>query len=194
MTNPLPQFDQWFRDAASHPEVKDATAMTLATATKDGKPAARIVLLKDYGENGFVFYGNMESRKFRELKANPFAALCFYWPPLDRQVRVEGTVAPVSDAEADAYFATRERGKQVGAWASLQSAPMHSRDAFEERIADFTKKFEGQNVPRPPHWSGWRLTPLRIEFWSQGEFRLHARDVYTRASVSNTWTHGLIYP
>lgn len=192
--NPIDQFRQWFTEASAHPGVKDATAMTLATASAGGKPAARIVLLKDFSEAGFVFYGNMESRKFRELQANPQAALCFYWPVMERQVRVEGTVTPVSDAEADAYFATRERGKQVGAWASLQSQPMPSRAAFEERIAEFTKKFEGGNVPRPPHWSGWCLSPTHIEFWSQGEFRLHERQLYTRANTSAAWQQSQLYP
>lgn len=194
MNSPFTKFDQWFREAKAHPEVKDASAMTLATATKDGKPAARIVLLKDHSADGFVFYGNMESRKFRELRENPFAALCFYWLPLDRQVRIEGSVTPVSEAEADAYFATRGRGKQIGAWASLQSSPMPSRAAFEARIEQFTQQFERQPVPRPPHWSGFCLAPLQIEFWSQGEFRLHTREVYRRPTTTSAWTHELLYP
>lgn len=192
--NPITQFSEWFELARTTREIKDATAMTLATAGANGKPAARIVLLKECTEQGFVFYGNMESRKFCELKENPHAALCFYWPALDRQIRVEGAVSPVSNDEADAYFATRERGKQIGAWASLQSQPMTSRAEFEKRIAEFTQKFENTSVPRPPHWSGWRLAPTVIEFWSQGEFRLHQRDLYTRATPAAPWVHTLLYP
>lgn len=194
MTDPIAQFSDWFAAARAHPGIKEPTAMTLATATQDGMPAARVVLLKEHGPEGFVFYGNMESRKFRELAANPNAALCFYWQPLDRQVRIEGRVAPVSNEEADAYFATRERGKQIGAWASLQSQPMKNRAEFEARIAEFTQRYDGQTIPRPPHWSGWRLVPTRLEFWSQGEFRLHERDVFTRTDESASWQHTLVYP
>lgn len=194
MTDPIAQFSDWFAAARAHPGIKEPTAMTLATATPDGMPAARVVLLKEHGPEGFVFYGNMESRKFRELAANPNAALCFYWQPLDRQVRIEGRVAPVSNEEADAYFATRERGKQIGAWASLQSQPMKNRAEFEARIAEFTQRYDGQTIPRPPHWSGWRLVPTRLEFWSQGEFRLHERDVFTRTDESASWQHTLVYP
>jgi pyridoxamine 5'-phosphate oxidase len=194
MHNPLTQFTQWFNDAKAHPAIADATAMTVATATPDGKPAARILLLKGFDVDGFVFYGNMESRKFRELAANPQAALLFYWAPLDRQVRIEGTVTKVSDAEADAYFATRDRGKQIGAWASFQSQPLENRDLLRARIEEFSKVYEGMTVPRPPHWSGWRLCPTSIEFWCQGEYRLHTRDVYTRANAKDAWAHTLLYP
>ncbi len=194
MHDPIAQFTAWYADAKNHPAIADASAMTLATATLGGKPAARMVLLKEHGPHGFVFYGNMNSRKFRELKANPQAALCWYWPALDRQIRVEGAVAPVSDAEADAYFASRERGKQIGAWASDQSAPMPNRDAFEENIAALTRVYDGKPVPRPPHWSGWRLSATYIEFWSQGNHRLHAREVYTRADAGAAWGHRLLYP
>ncbi len=192
MHDPITQFAQWMADAQACAAIAEATAMTLATATADGKPAARIVLLKEHGPQGFVFYGNMESRKFRELAANPHAALCFHWMPLERQVRIEGTVSRVSDAEADAYFASRDRGKQIGAWASQQSQPLSNRAELEARIAEFEKKFVGGAVPRPGHWSGWRLAPDRIEFWSQGTARLHERHVYTRNG--NGWQHTLLYP
>jgi pyridoxamine 5'-phosphate oxidase len=194
MHNPLTQFTQWFNEAKAHPAIADATAMTVATATLDGKPAARVLLLKGFDAEGFVFYGNMQSRKFRELEVNPQAALLFYWVPLYCQVRIEGTVRKVSEAEADAYFATRGRGKQIGAWASLQSQPMAARADFEQRIAEMTQRYEGKEVPRPPHWSGWRLCPTSIEFWSQGEYRLHTRDVYTRANAKDAWAHTLLYP
>jgi pyridoxamine 5'-phosphate oxidase len=166
--------------------------MTLATATPQGVPAARIVLLKAHGPEGFVFYGNMESRKFRELAANPHAALCFHWMPLERQVRIEGTVTRVSDADADAYFNSRPRGRQIGAWASQQSRPLASRDELEARNAQFEGKFAGMPVPRPPHWSGWRLTPSAIEFWVNSDVRLHAREVYAR--TADGWSHTLLYP
>jgi pyridoxamine 5'-phosphate oxidase len=194
MHDPIAKFAEWFEIAKATPGIKDATAMTLATASADGAPSARIVLLKSFDASGFVFYGNMESRKFSELKANPRAALDFYWAPLDRQVRIEGGVAPVTDAEADAYFASRERGKQIGAWASLQSQPMKDRAEFEARITEITRRYEGQSVPRPPHWSGWRLAPVHIEFWSQGEFRLHERELFSRAAVDAPWQLSLLYP
>ncbi len=194
MHDPIAQFSEWFAAAKATPAIADATAMTLATATADGKPAARVVLLKGHGADGFVFYTNFTSRKGTELKANPQAALCFYWPVLDRQIRIEGRVAPVSDAEADAYFASRAREKQIGAWASLQSQPLPSREALLTRIAELTKQHEGQPVPRPPHWSGWRLVPTRIEFWSQGDFRLHEREVFTRDHAHAPWRHTLLYP
>lgn len=194
MHDPIAQFGQWFAEAKATPAIADATAMTLATATADGKPSARVVLLKDFNADGFVFYGNMESRKFSELRANPHAALCFHWIPLNRQVRIEGTVTRVSEAEADAYFASRGRGKQVGAWASQQSRPMENRAEFEARIAAFDKKFDGVEVPRPPHWSGWRLAPTAMEFWCDGEFRLHDRDLFTRADTQSPWVQSLLYP
>src|SRR5262249_50398351 len=145
-----------------------------------GKPSARIVLLKAFDERGFVFYTNLESRKSREIKANPFAALCFYWMPLDLQVRIEGKIEQVSDAEADAYFATRPRESQIGAWSSLQSRPLDSRDSLVKAVAENTKRFEGKPVPCPPHWSGWRVVPEKIEFWQQGTARLHEREVFMR--------------
>lgn len=194
MHSPMKKFHDWFSNAKRHPAIVDATATTLATATPEGKPSARVVLLKDADEAGFVFYGNMESRKFQELAKNPHAALCFYWAPLNQQVRIEGAVVPVSDAEADAYFATRERGKQIGAWASFQSQPLENRELLSERLAQFNAVYEGLSVPRPPHWSGWRLSPMRMEFWSQGEFRLHEREVFIREDAVAPWKQGFLYP
>ncbi|MDX2095299.1 MAG: pyridoxamine 5'-phosphate oxidase [Alphaproteobacteria bacterium] len=194
MHDPLSKFSQWLSDAHAHTAIHDATAMTLATATPDGAPSARIVLLKEATPDGFVFYGNMESRKFRELSANPRAALCFYWVPLNRQVRIEGSTVPVSEAEADAYFASRPRKRQLGAWTSQQSRPLSSRAEMEERLTQFTQQFAGGAVPRPPHWSGWRLVPHTMEFWVNSDARLHEREVYTRADAASPWQHTLLYP
>lgn len=166
--------------------------MTLATVDSKGQPSARIVLLKAFDERGFVFYTNLDSRKSREMKQNSKAALCFYWMPLERQVRIEGKVEPVSAAEADAYFATRPRESRIGAWSSKQSSPLDSRDTLVRAVAETTKKFEGQDVPRPEFWSGWRVIPETIEFWQQGESRLHDREVYTR--TGGGWTVNRLYP
>jgi pyridoxamine 5'-phosphate oxidase len=194
MHDPIARFNEWLALAKSTPSIKEPTAMTLATATTDGAPAARIVLLKAVDASGFVFYGNMESRKFTELKNNPRAALCFHWMPLERQVRIEGTVIRVSDEEADAYFNSRPRGRQIGAWASEQSRPLANREELEARQAKFEKQFEGKPIPRPPHWSGWRLAPLSIEFWINSDLRLHEREIYRRISVDAPWQYGLMYP
>lgn len=189
---PFALFHQWFSEAKACASIADATAMSLGTATRDGKPSVRTVLLKEADERGFVFYTNCDSRKGTELKANPHAALCFYWAGIDKQVRIEGAVSPVSDAEADAYFVSRERGKQVGAWASLQSQPLESMQALMKRAEAFEKSFEGAPVPRPPHWSGWRLVPDVMEFWQQGQYRLHQRDCYIRHG--DHWHHTLLNP
>lgn len=172
----------------------EPTAMTVATVGRDGRPAARTVLLKAFDERGFVFFTNFSSRKGRQLAANPQAALLFHWKHLREgvQVKVEGTVEPVSAAEADAYFASRPRGSQVGAWASLQSQPLASRELFDQRVADVEKRYEGQDVPRPPHWSGFRVVPERIEFWYGAQFRLHERQCYER--VDGAWTKLMLYP
>jgi pyridoxamine 5'-phosphate oxidase len=177
--------------AAGDPE---PTAMTLATADAQGRPAARTVLLKAYDERGFVFYTNYDSRKGQQLTANPQAALLFLWKTLREQVqvKVEGSVEPVSLAEADAYFASRPRPSQIGAWASLQSQTLDARETFEARIDAFEKKFEGAQVPRPPHWSGFRVVPERIEFWYGARFRLHERHHYQR--VDGQWTRRMLYP
>lgn len=191
MEHPIKKFTQWF-EQAQLAGVKEPTAMTLATATAEGVPSARIVLLKAHDERGFVFYTNLSSRKGREITANPQAALVFYWAALDKQVRIEGTLSPVSDAEADAYFASRERHKQAGAWASLQSEPLDARETLVARAAAIEKHYEGQPIPRPPHWSGTRLTPSSIEFWHQRDARLHEREIYIR--TSDGWSHTLLYP
>jgi len=172
-SDPFALFHQWMEEAASTPAINDATAMTLATVDEAGMPCARIVLLKGLDERGFVFYTNKTSVKGRHLAAHPKAALCFHWMPLDKQVRVEGTVESVTDEEADAYFATRPRQSQIGAWASKQSQPYGERLELEKRLAKYTAKFGIGAVPRPPFWSGFRVLPTRIEFWLKQPFRLH---------------------
>lgn len=175
--NPLVLFQEWF-DRAAETEVNEPTAVTLATASKTGRPSARMVLLKNYDDHGFVFYTNLDSRKGLELRGNPFAAMLFHWKSLKRQIRIEGRVELVSDDEADAYFASRDRGSQIGAWASDQSRPMTGRFELEKQIAIFAAKFGVGAVARPPHWSGFRLHPDAFEFWDDGKFRLHERIVY----------------
>lgn len=172
----------------------EPTAMTVATADADGRPSARTVLLKAFDERGFVFYTNYESRKGRQITGNPHAALLFLWKTLREQVQVkiEGTVEPVSLAEADAYFASRPRPSQIGAWASIQSQTLDSRETFEARITAFEKKFEGVDVPRPPHWSGFRVVPELIEFWYGARYRLHERHHYQR--IDGQWTLRMLYP
>ncbi|MCA2980918.1 MAG: pyridoxamine 5'-phosphate oxidase [Myxococcaceae bacterium] len=190
-SEPFTRFAAVFEQArVAHP--KDPNAMTLATVDAQGRPSLRVVLLKDFDEQGFVFYTNHASRKGREALSTKAVALNFYWPSLDTQVRVEGPAAPVSDAEADAYFATRPRESQLGAWASLQSQALPSREALEARLAEVTARYEGAPVPRPAHWSGFRVSPERLEFWRAHPHRLHWRDVYER--VSDAWEKGLLYP
>lgn len=190
---PWPLLAAWFEEAKTS-EPSEPNAMSLATVGADGMPSARIMLLKDYDENGFVFYTNRQSRKGRQLAEHAMAALCFHWKSLGRQVRVEGSILPVSDAESDAYFATRPRGSQIGAWASQQSKPLLSRVALEQKIADIEKQYEGKPVPRPPHWGGYRLTPNMIELWQNGAFRLHDRFVYRRISPMAAWVVEREYP
>ena len=182
--DPVERFQEWFREA-EQAGVEVPEAMTLATAAADGAPSARMVLLKGADEGGFVFYSGYVSRKAGELEANPRAALVFYWWPLGRQIRVEGRVEHVSDAESKAYFATRPRGSQLAAWASQQSHPLASREELERRYAELEREYEGREVPRPPHWGGFRLRPDAIEFWEHRENRLHDRTRYTRAR--ETW-------
>jgi len=189
--DPFEFFGRWFQEASAS-EPSDANAMSLATADADGRPSVRIVLLKDVDPGGFTFYTNTLSRKGRELAANPRAHLNFFWKSLGRQVRIDGAVQPVSAAEADAYFAIRPRASQIGAWASFQSEPLDDRATLEGRVAEFTAKYDGGDVPRPPHWSGYRVVPSRIEFWQNRESRLHERYIYDRAGSG--WTRSMQYP
>ena len=178
-TDPFATFKEWLA-AASETEVNDANAMSVATVGADGMPSVRILLLKDVDADGFVFYTNQESRKGREIASGGKAALCFHWKSVRRQVRVCGPVSIVEGAEADAYFASRPRGSQVGAHASLQSEPLESRALLEQRVADYDAEYAGKDVPRPAHWGGYRLVPTEIEFWQDREFRLHDRFRFTR--------------
>lgn len=189
--DPIALFREWFAEAQKS-EPNDPNAMTLASATKAGRPSARMVLLKDADERGFTFFTNYESRKGRELLENPQGALLFHWKSLRRQVRAVGRIETVSDTEADAYFATRARGSQIGAWASDQSRALESRFVLEKKVAQFTAKFGLSKVPRPPHWSGFRLVPDEIEFWKDGMFRLHDRLVFHRSG--DGWRTERLYP
>lgn len=189
--DPISLFKDWLADA-ERSEPNNPNAMTLATVTPDGAASARMILLKGVDERGFTFYTNLGSRKAEQLSANPRAALCFYWKSLKRQVHVEGTVERVDDAEADAYFATRPRGAQIGAWASKQSRPMEGRFRLEARVAKYTAKFHVGTVPRPDFWSGFRVVPEHIEFWREQPFRLHDRVVYHRDGGG--WRKERLYP
>ncbi|HJO68198.1 MAG TPA: pyridoxamine 5'-phosphate oxidase [Rhodospirillales bacterium] len=189
--DPLDQFTVWFAEAEKR-EPGDANAMTVATAGPEGRPTARMVLLKAFDARGFVFYTNLASRKSAELAANPYASLLFHWKSLERQVRIEGPVEPVTDAEADDYFATRNRLSQIGAWASKQSQPLNGRFELERQVARFTAKFHVGKIPRPDFWSGFRVIPERIEFWQAEEYRLHNRLVYIRDG--DGWRTETLYP
>ncbi len=189
--DPIALFAEWYAEALNC-GIKNPTAMTLATVDENGRLSARMVLLKGFDAHGFVFYTNTDSRKAHALRTNTRAALCFYWPPLGRQVRIEGAVTPVGDDEADAYFATRPRQVQIGAWASHQSAPLEGRFALEKRVAKYGLKFAVGKVPRPPFWSGYSVSPEWIEFWREGTFRLHDRLVFDR--TPNGWTSHRVYP
>ena len=191
MTDPFALFDEWFAEARAS-EINDPEAMALATADAAANPSARMVLLKGHGPEGFVFYTNEQSAKGEQLTGNPRAALLFYWKTLRRQVRIEGSVERVPDADADAYFATRARDSQLGAWASDQSRPLDSRATFEERFEQVKRQFEGKDVPRPPYWRGHRVVPERIEFWIDRPYRLHERRLFTLENWR--WREGLLYP
>lgn len=190
--DPYALFGAWFEEARSSPAIADATAMTLATADAEGLPNARIVLLKGFDARGFSFYTNLTSLKGRELAARPHAALCFYWMPLDKQVRVRGGVEPVTPEEADAYFASRPRQSQIGAWASKQSQDYDGWLTLEKRVAKYVARFGLGTVPRPDFWSGFRVVPERIEFWLKGRFRLHERLEYRREDGG--WSRRWLYP
>ncbi len=192
-SRPEPLFSAWLEEAGRS-EPNDPNAMTLATVDASGVPDARIVLLKGLDTRGFVFYGNLESAKSEELRANPKAALVFHWKSLRRQVRVRGPVEPVSASEADAYYATRPLGSRIGAWASQQSRPLESRDALKAAVARFEKEFEGRDPVRPPYWSGFRIIPLHMEFWADRPFRLHDRVRFSRANPEASWVRTRLYP
>jgi pyridoxamine 5'-phosphate oxidase len=194
LRDPIALFRQQLADAQSlsRERLPEPTAFALATTADNGQPSIRMLLLKDVDPAGFVFYTNLESRKARELAANRRAAMNFHWSPLDRQVRIEGRVTPVTDVEADAYFATRPRGSQIGAWASRQSRPMERATDLDARVEEFERKFEGKDVPRPPFWSGFRLEPSAIEFWKGKPNRLHERQLFIREG--DGWRVQLLYP
>ena len=191
MTDPFALFDEWFAEARAS-EINDPEAMAFATADARGQPSVRIVLLKRSGPEGFGFFTNLDSRKGLQLAENPYGALAIHWKSLRRQVRAEGRVERVSDAEADEYFASRSRDSRIGSWASDQSRPLESRELFEQRIEEMRQRFEGEDVPRPPRWSGYRLIPDSIEFWSDRPHRLHERRLFTREG--DGWREGLLYP
>ena len=191
-TDPLALFDAWFAEAREA-EPNDANAMALATATPDGRPSARMVLLKGHGPGGFVFYTNSESRKGEEIRANPQAALLFHWKSLRRQVRIEGSLTEVTAAEADAYFASRHPLSQLGSAASDQSRPLDDRQTYLDRVAALAARYEGQDIPRPRHWTGFRLAPEAIEFWLDRANRLHERRRFVRGS-DRGWNSTLLYP
>ena len=191
--DPIAAFDGWLQEAAAS-EPNDPNAMSLATVDADGMPNARMVLLKGHDARGFVFYTNLESQKGGELADNAKAALCFHWKSLHRQVRVQGPISAVSDAEADAYFNSRGRQSRIGAWASQQSRPLANRAELEAAFAKIDAQYPDEDIPRPPHWSGRRITPLRIEFWQDGDHRLHDRLVFKRASADAAWETERLYP
>ncbi|HST62052.1 MAG TPA: pyridoxamine 5'-phosphate oxidase [Longimicrobium sp.] len=190
---PFARFGEWMQRALDA-KVAEPTAMALATADAEGRPSVRMVLLKGFDEQGFVFYTNLESRKARELSANPNGALCLFWQPLELQVRIEGAVQPVTDAEADEYYASRARGSRIGAWASRQSRPLPSYGELMGRVQEYEAKFTGDDIPRPPHWSGFRLVPSRIEFWQGRPSRLHERERFDRDRDGDGWRVQDLYP
>lgn len=192
MTDPFAHFDAWMAEAVKS-EPSDPNAMTVVTATLDGKPSARTILLKGTDPRGFVFYTNKQSRKAGELAANSNVFLLFYWKSLGRQIRIEGTIEHVTDAEADAYYATRPRVSRLGAWASDQSRPLATRAELERRLAEYDAKYPGEDIPRPPHWSGYRVLPSYFEFWQNMEFRLHDRTIYEPAAGGG-WITGKLFP
>ncbi len=191
MPDPFEHFQRWFAKAEKA-EPNDPNAMAVASATPEGRPSVRMVLLKEWDRRGFVFYTNLESRKGDELRTNPFAALLFHWKSLKRQIRIEGPVSLVAEAEADAYFTSRARSSRLGAWASQQSRPLRSRTTLLRRVAEYEATYFGGAVPRPPFWSGYRVEPEHFEFWRDMPFRLHERLVYTRAEGG--WNTERLYP
>ena len=191
--DPLELFADWYEEAKQN-ELNDPNAMSLATVDINGIPSVRIVLLKGFDVNGFVFYTNLQSRKANEFKNNPNVAVCFHWKSLQRQVRIEGQVSKVSDKEADEYFKSRARLSRLGAWASKQSEILESRDHLLARLKTFEEKYDGETIPRPSHWSGNRIAAKKIEFWEDGKFRLHDRFIFERQSIDGPWTKARLYP
>ncbi|QKV18890.1 pyridoxamine 5'-phosphate oxidase [Oricola thermophila] len=191
--DPFALFGEWLSEAEKS-EINDPNATALATVDEDGLPNVRMVLLKEFDERGFVFYTNFESQKGQEVLSARKAAMCFHWKSLRRQVRVRGPVSVVSDEEADAYFASRARGSRIGAWASKQSRPLESRFALEKAVAKVAARYPVGDIPRPPYWSGFRISPLYIEFWKDGAFRLHDRVVFRRGDEAEGWTRTRLYP
>lgn len=190
--HPIKKFSEWFDEAKKNPKIKDHTEMCLATADKKGRPSARIVLLKDFDEKGFVFFTNYSGRKSLNIKENPYAALCFYWPALDKQIRIEGKVKKISDKESDEYFNSRPVESRIGAITSKQSQKLPSRDTLLKELEKNKKKFEGKDITRPKGWGGWRIVPGHIEFWQAGEFRIHNREVFELKK--GKWEKKLLYP
>ena len=193
LNNPIDLFGQWFNEAKKT-EINDPNALSLATVGKNGIPSVRMVLLKDFNNEGFIFYTNLNSQKSNEIKSNPNASMCFHWKSLLRQVRITGKLSNVSDAEADSYFNSRSFGSRIGAWASNQSSVLESRDKLIESIEEFKKKYSNEkNIPRPKHWSGWNLNPIEFEFWLDGKDRIHERLLYSRVD-NNKWEKNLLSP
>lgn len=192
LSYPFQLFRNWFAEAEHCDAIHDATAMCLATANLHGAPSARIVLLKHMDENGFTFFTNKNSRKSEEMKRNQSVALCFYWAPLNKQVRIEGYVENVSEEESDAYFNSRARESRIGAWASQQSAELDGVEKLQEAFAHYQQQFKNKDIPRPSYWGGWRVIPTRMEFWQDGAHRLHKREVFVR--FADGWEAGLLYP
>ena len=193
MDNPIDLFGEWFKEAKKN-EINDPNALALATASKTGIPSVRMVLLKDFNNDGFVFYTNLNSQKSNEIKSNPNASMCFHWKSLLRQVRITGKLSNVSNADADNYYNSRSYGSKIGAWASSQSSILKSRDELINSIEEFKKKYPNENnVPRPKYWSGWNLTPYEIEFWLDGQNRIHERLRYTKKN-NNEWEKNLLNP
>jgi len=191
---PFQKFNELLSKAKSNAAITEPTAMCLSTVDEDNRPSSRMILLKTFDENGFCFFTNLTSRKGKELSQNKNVALCFYWGILGLQVRIEGEVEKVTAKEADDYFTSRRRGSQIGAWASKQSCEMQDWQEFQDRISKITEDFSEQEVPRPPFWSGFRVVPNKIEFWSEGEFRIHQREQYVRLENNRGWQVKKLYP
>ncbi len=191
---PFDMFSEWFKKANAKSEIIEPTAMCLSTVDENNHPSSRMILLKKFDERGFCFFTNLTSRKGRELAHNPNVSLCLYWGILGYQIRIEGKIEKVTNKEADDYFITRRRGSQIGAWASKQSHVMPNDEEFQARISQITEDFANQDVPRPPFWSGFRVVPEKIEFWQEGEFRIHRRDLFCKTADGKAWQLTRLYP